>query len=54
MVDTLFIVLQVLLAAIGVYQFTLSLFGIYRKKEKKYTNRKNLSLSLLQRTMRKL
>lgn len=35
MVDKLFIGLQVLLAALGVYQFTLSLFGIYREKKRK-------------------
>ncbi|MBD8498830.1 glycosyltransferase family 2 protein [Paenibacillus arenosi] len=33
MVDNWLVVMQFLLAAIGVYQFTLSLFGIYRKKK---------------------
>ncbi|WP_028545997.1 glycosyltransferase family 2 protein [Paenibacillus taiwanensis] len=35
MVEKWLVALQVILAAIGVYQFTLSLFGIYRKKNHK-------------------
>ena len=35
MTDAIFIALQVLLAAVGVYQFVFSLFGLYKKKKKK-------------------
>ncbi|OME20321.1 glycosyltransferase family 2 protein [Paenibacillus odorifer] len=34
MTDALFVTLQVILAAIAVYQFTFSLFGLHRKKKK--------------------
>ncbi|AIQ45564.1 glycosyl transferase family 2 [Paenibacillus sp. FSL R7-0273] len=34
MADALFVTLQVILAAIAVYQFTFSLFGLHRKKKK--------------------
>ncbi|MBO2943467.1 glycosyltransferase family 2 protein [Paenibacillus sp. F411] len=36
MTDAIFIALQVLLAAIGVYQFVFSIFGMYTKKKKKH------------------
>ncbi|MGG0821794.1 glycosyltransferase family 2 protein [Paenibacillus turicensis] len=35
MVDTILISLQIILAVVGVYQFGLSLFGMYKKKNKK-------------------
>ncbi|MFC7681176.1 glycosyltransferase family 2 protein [Paenibacillus sp. GCM10028914] len=35
MIDAIFIALQLLLAAVGVYQFVFSLFGLYKKKKKK-------------------
>ncbi|WP_054957585.1 glycosyltransferase family 2 protein [Paenibacillus dakarensis] len=35
MTDAIFIALQILLAAVGVYQFVFSLFGLYKKKKKK-------------------
>jgi cellulose synthase/poly-beta-1,6-N-acetylglucosamine synthase-like glycosyltransferase len=35
MVDTILISLQIVLAVVGVYQFGLSLFGMYKKKNKK-------------------
>lgn len=35
MTDALFVTLQVILAAIAVYQFTFSLFGLHKKKNKK-------------------
>lgn len=35
MVDTILISLQIILAVIGVYQFGLALFGMYKKKNKK-------------------
>ncbi|MEC0368696.1 glycosyltransferase family 2 protein [Paenibacillus chibensis] len=36
MIDAIFIALQVLLAAIGVYQFVFSILGLYRKKKKRH------------------
>ncbi|OZB96307.1 glycosyltransferase family 2 protein [Paenibacillus sp. XY044] len=36
MLDAIFIALQVLLAAIGVYQFVFSILGLYRKKRKQH------------------
>lgn len=36
MLDAIFIALQVLLAAIGVYQFVFSVLGLYRKKRKQH------------------
>lgn len=35
MTDAIFIALQLFLAAVGVYQFAFSLFGLYKKKKKK-------------------
>ncbi|WP_145047997.1 glycosyltransferase family 2 protein [Paenibacillus xylanexedens] len=35
MLDAIFVTLQVLLALLAVYQFTFSLFGLYKKKKKK-------------------
>lgn len=34
MIDTILVSLQVFLAVIGLYQFGLSLFGMYKKKKK--------------------
>lgn len=36
MIDTILVSLQVILAVIGVYQFGLALFGMYKKKNKKH------------------
>ncbi|MDR0267369.1 glycosyltransferase family 2 protein [Paenibacillus sp.] len=36
MIDAIFIAMQVLLAAIGVYQFVFSILGLYRKKKKQH------------------
>lgn len=45
MVNALFIVVEVLLMMMGVYQFTLALFGLYRKKEKKvYEPKKSFAI----------
>ncbi|AIQ34337.1 MULTISPECIES: glycosyltransferase family 2 protein [Paenibacillus] len=45
MTDALFVTLQVILAAIAVYQFTFSLFGLHRKKTKtKYKPEKTFAV----------
>ncbi len=36
MLDAIFVTMQVILALLAVYQFTFSLFGLYKKKKKKH------------------
>lgn len=53
MLDIILVSLQVVLAVIGVYQFGLALFGMYKKKRKGNSSQPNLLPCLSRRTTKK-